>query len=100
MYTPTVIEMMILEFLSGTNNDRIHYNGIKSSAFFSVIYESEFIRDIIWRDGAHHLFLLERIQRKTLASLILLEPDALTFCKLFCSCTHYIMFIVPTTHTT
>lgn len=45
MYTPTVIEMMILEFLSGTNNDRIHYNGIKSSAFFSVIYESEFIRD-------------------------------------------------------
>lgn len=46
MYTPTVIEMMILEFLSGTNNDRIHYNGIKSSAFFSVIYESEFIRDV------------------------------------------------------
>lgn len=45
MYTPTVIEMMILEFLSGTNNDRICYNGIKSSAFFSVIYESEFIRD-------------------------------------------------------
>lgn len=45
MYTPTVIEMMILEFLSGTNNDRIRYNGIKSSAFFSVIYESEFIRD-------------------------------------------------------
>lgn len=33
MYTPTVIEMMILEFLSGTNNDRICYNGIKSSAF-------------------------------------------------------------------
>lgn len=46
MYTPTVIEMMILEFLSGTNNDRIRYNGIKSSAFFSVIYESEFIRDM------------------------------------------------------
>lgn len=45
MYTPTVIEMMILEFLSGTNNDRIRYSGIKSSAFFSVIYESEFIRD-------------------------------------------------------
>ena len=46
MFTPTVLEMMILEFLSGTNNNHFCYNGVKASAFFSVIYESEFIRDM------------------------------------------------------
>lgn len=43
MYAPTVLELMILEFLSGSNDKKQKYTSVRSAAFFSVISEDRYI---------------------------------------------------------